>query len=231
MINLFKYSKSAEMIVCPNCLEEQEATPGAMSIFCKKCRTRIDLKTIRSKDTKQPTQQWKPKTKSITCPLCHSNQDVLQTALSAYCKNCNQRINVTDDPNGTPSGLNTAVNMAQQRDISCPHCGTSQKVPSTALSSFCIDCGNRINLQNYEIHGKFRGNLETKGVVYISDDGVVDGNINTGSIVIAGRFNGEIIAEEKVQMKSTAILNGKVRAPAMEAEIGSKFLGHLHIGK
>lgn len=104
-------------------------------------------------------------------------------------------------------------------------------MPSTALSSFCPDCGNRINLQNYEIKGRFRGDLETKGLVFISDDGVVEGNINTGSLIVAGRFKGEVTAEERVEIKSTAKLYGKIRAPALSASSGSIFVGQLHIGK
>jgi cytoskeletal protein CcmA (bactofilin family) len=106
-----------------------------------------------------------------------------------------------------------------------------QKVPSTALSSFCTECGNRINLQNYEIRGRYRGNLDTKGVIYISSDGFVEGNINTGTVILAGKFKGEIVAEEKVSLKTTAKLYGKVMAPALTADCGAVFVGHLHIGK
>jgi uncharacterized protein YlaI len=229
MLNFFKNSNSLDKIACPNCLEEQDIPEGAISAFCKNCRTRIDIKTLRDKNSpNQPPAKWKPKTIPITCPLCNSLQEVLSSALSAYCKNCNQRISIKED---MQADYSKTVSVGMQRNIECPHCGITQKVPSTALSSFCTECGNRINLQNYEIKGRYRGNLETKGVIYISDDGFVEGNINTGSLIIAGKFKGEIVAEEKVSLKNTAKLYGKVISPSLEADAGSIFIGHLHIGK
>lgn len=229
MFDFLKHSKTKELITCPNCLEEQEADGSTLSMFCRNCRTRIDIKSQKEKaSNKNQSQYWKPKTKSVSCPYCHSLQEVLSTALSAYCKNCHQRITIKGE---TETDLSKSVSVGIQKEIQCPHCGTPQKVPPTALSSFCPDCGNRINLQNYEIRGRFRGDLDTKGTIYISNDGVVEGNINTGSVIVAGKFKGDIIAEEIVEIKSTGKLYGKIRAPALEASSGAVFVGHLHIGK
>lgn len=229
MFNPFKQSRTIEQVTCPNCLTSQEVHGSTLSVFCKNCRTRIDIKKqAQRQSSSNASRQWKPKTKTISCPYCHSLQDVLATALSSYCKNCNQRITIKEDAQ-TEQSIQTTI--AQKKEITCPHCGTKQEVPSTALSSFCPDCGNRINLQNYEIKGRFRGDLDTKGLVYISDDGVVEGNINTGSLIVAGKFKGEVIAEEKVEIKSTAKLYGMIRSPSLSASSGAVFVGHLHIGK
>lgn len=229
MFSFMKHLKNKELVTCPNCLEEQEVDGSTLSIFCRNCRARIDIKTQKEKASgKSQSQQWKPKTKTVSCPYCHSLQEVLATALSAYCKNCHQRITIKEE---TQTDLSKSVSVGVQKEVQCPHCGTPQKVPSTALSSFCPECGNRINLQNYEIRGRFRGDLDTKGTIYISSDGIVEGNINTGSLIVAGKFKGDIIAEEKVEIKSTGRLYGKIRSPALEASTGAIFVGQLHIGK
>lgn len=230
MFNLFGNPRNIERITCPSCLEEQEINSSSLSVFCKNCRARIDVKALKQKTAmaKSPAQQWKPKTKTISCPLCHSLQEVLSTALSAYCKSCNQRITIEES---SSADLGKAVSVGIQKEIICPHCGNHANVPSTALSTFCIECGNRINLQNYEIRGKFRGDLDTKGSVYIADDGAVEGNINTGSLVIAGKLKGDVIADEKVEIKPTAKFYGKIRSPALIASSGAIFVGNLHIGK
>lgn len=165
---------------------------------------------------------------SISCPHCHSLQEVLASAISAYCKNCNQRIPIRQEDK---TDLQATVNMTEIKTITCPHCGSTEKVPAAALSCFCHECGNRINLQNYEIRGKFRGDLDTKGTVFISCDGSVEGNINTGSVIIAGKFKGEIIAEEKVEIRPSARLYGKIRTPSLLAHTGATLKGHLHVGK
>lgn len=229
MFNIFTRPKTTEHITCPNCLVEQEVPHRALSIYCKNCRSRIDIKSIKqnpSQNTKK--ERLKAKTKTIWCPYCHSIQEVLASAISTYCKNCNQRITIREE---TKTDLSTPLSITQQREIKCPHCGSSQNVPSTALSCFCPDCGNRINLQNYQISGRFRGDIETKGLVYIANDGVVEGNINTSSLIVAGRFKGEIIAEERVEIQPTARLYGKIRAPVLIASSGATLVGYLHIGK
>lgn len=229
MLNPFKSLRNPEHITCPNCLVEQEVPRNALSIFCKNCRGRIDIQTFKQNiSNKPPTQRWKAKAKTISCPYCHSLQEVLATAMSSYCKNCNQRITIKED---AKSDFNEPILTSREKEIICPHCGSHQTVPSAALSSFCPDCGNRINLQNYQISGRFRGDLDTKGTIYIADDGNVEGNINTGSLIVAGRFKGDVIAEEKVQIQSTAKLYGKIRAPALETSSGAVLVGHLHIGK
>lgn len=229
MLGLFKHPTKIQHIRCPQCLEEQEVPSAAVSTYCKNCRNRIDIKKSKQPhQSKPPEGRWRPKTKTISCPICHSLQDVLSNAISAYCKNCHQRIPIKETKGAE---FEESGSPLDQKETICPHCGGTQSVPYSALSTFCSDCGNRINLQNYQIRGRFHGELETKGSIYIASDGQVEGNVNTGSLVIAGGFKGEVIAEEKVELKPTAKLFGKVRAPALIVSSGAVFVGHSHIGK
>ena len=229
MLNLFKHSVKTQAIRCPKCFEEQEVPITAISTYCKNCRCRIDIKSLRQTHQSKPLNtHWRPKTKTISCPICHSLQEVLSNAISAYCKNCHQRIPIQETKGAE---FKESSSPLDQKEITCPHCGNTQNVPCSALSTFCSDCGNRINLQNYQIRGRFRGELETKGSIYIASDGEVEGNINTGSLVIAGGFKGEAIAEQKIELKPSAKLFGKVRAPALIISSGAVFVGHSHIGK
>lgn len=243
MFSFFKKQTDTQSICCPHCLEEQAVSPNAISAYCKNCRKRIDVGSIIKPPPKE-TNKWKPKTKNVSCPYCHSLQEVLSSALSAYCKNCQKRMpvgeNISDEnaqqpsfktTNGERNPASPSTSPLGHRDIKCPHCGMPQKVPTTALSSFCSDCGNRVNLQNYDIQGRFQGDLETKGTIYIASDGNVSGNINTGSLIVAGKYEGEIVAEDKVELLSTAKVVGKIIAPVMIVHPGAILLGHTHIGK
>lgn len=228
MFSLFNRINKTQQIRCPQCFEEQEVSVTTISAYCKNCRERIDIKKIKqSQQSRQQDTRWKPRTKTISCPICHSLQEVLSNAISAYCKSCHQRIPV-QETKGTE--FREAPSLTEKREITCPHCGNPQSVPTTALSSCCSECGNRINLQNYQIRGRFHGELETKGNIFIASDGVVEGNINTGSLIVAGGFKGEVIAEGKIELKSTARLFGKLRAPSIVVSSGAVFVGHSHIG-
>lgn len=244
MLSIFKNRAQSQTIRCPSCLEDQEISTGTISAYCKNCRSRIDINKIKN-TAKQKISKWKPKTKSISCPFCNTIQEILSNTLSAYCKNCHQRISFQGQKTTTQQATSPqedqanqdsdeltppTTSLSAQKEITCPNCSINQTVPSTALSSFCSECGNRINLQNYEIEGRFQGELETKGNIYISPNGNVEGNINTGTLIVAGKFHGEIIAEGKVELRSTARLHGKIIAPALIIRPGAAFIGHSHIG-
>jgi len=229
MFSFFNKDSKTKVIHCPECLQEQDVSLNALSAYCKNCKKRIDIKNItKSNQQKTPDIRWKPKTKKISCPTCHFLQEVLDNAISAYCKNCHLRISIKE---GKSSEFKETTPTLEKREINCPHCDFSQNIPTTALSCFCSECGNRINLQNYQIRGRFRGELETKGNIYIASDGKVEGNINTGSLIIAGKFRGEAIAEQKIELKSTSKVYGKVIAPSLVISSGAVFVGHSHIGK
>ncbi len=244
MFPLFKNRPKTQIVRCPVCLEEQEIGSSTLSAYCQNCRSRIDVSKLKTAD-KEQAPKWTPKTKAVSCPFCQTIQEVLASALSAYCKNCQQRISfqkgvstggqakTAGDPQTeeeTRDPLEKTDSLFTNKDISCPNCCAPLKVPTTALSSFCSECGNRINLQNYEIEGRFQGELETKGNIFIAVNGNVEGNINTGSLVVAGRFEGEIIAEVKVELRSTARINGKIISPALIVREGATFIGHSHVG-
>jgi len=229
MLTLFKHSAKTKLIRCPHCFFEQEVSLNAISAYCKNCRRRIDIKgLIQTHQTKPSAQNWRVKTKTVLCPICHSEQEVLANAISIYCKNCHQRIGIQKTEE---TELKRSSHLLEQKQIICPYCKNPQNVPSTALSTSCSECGNRINLQNYQIRGKFRGQLQTKGTVYIAADGNVEGNIDTWALIIAGRFKGEIIAEHKIELKPTARLFGKIISPALIILPGAVFVGQSHIVK
>ena len=229
MFDFFNRTTKNQIIRCPHCLQEQEVSSNAVSSYCKTCRKRIDIKKLKQPQTKlQQNMRWKPKTKTISCPICHSMQEVLSNAISAYCKNCHQRIPINET---IGAEFDESTSVLEQKNIICPHCDNIQNVPTTALSTFCTDCGNRINLQNYQIRGRFRGELETKGNIYIASDGKVEGNVNTGSLIVAGKFKGEAIAEQNIELKSTGKLFGKITAPSLVVSSGAIIVGHSHIGK
>ena len=146
MFNFFNKQPKTTTIRCPECFSEQEVPSTTLSTYCKNCKNRIDIKSF-SKPQQQKTAniRWKAKTKKISCPVCHSLQEVLDNAISAYCKSCHQRISGKE---GTDSEFRDTPPYLEKREINCPHCDFSQSIPTTALSTFCSECGNRINLQN-----------------------------------------------------------------------------------
>src|SRR5687767_15414694 len=67
--------------------------------------------------------------------------------------------------------------------------------------------------------GKLEGEVNADGVLHLGESGVVNGNINCGAVIIRGKVNGNVIAKDKVELKSKAELFGDVRASKL-AKIG-----------
>jgi hypothetical protein len=162
--------------------------------------------------------------RKIQCSHCGYEQFVLEEALSVFCKNCNKRITLGAPSRSAPQQKASVTHHL--RAVSCPKCEAQQQVPHNALSSFCQKCGNRINLQDYEIKGKFNGELNTKGTLVITISGDVHADVTVGNAVIEGKLVGKILCDGMVELKSTAKLYGDVIAAHFIVNDGALFVGH-----
>lgn len=75
------------------------------------------------------------------------------------------------------------------------------------------------------INGKFEGTLETKGVLEIGDNAIVDASISGEDIIVAGRVKGEISAAKRLLLKEKAVVEGNIKAPVLEISEGAIFQG------
>src|SRR2546428_6704413 len=77
--------------------------------------------------------------------------------------------------------------------------------------------------------GKLEGDINSDGSLNLSDNAVVKGNINVNSVVMRGKINGNVIAKDKVDIKSKTELFGDVRAPKLAIEEGVTFVGKTEV--
>jgi cytoskeletal protein CcmA (bactofilin family) len=77
--------------------------------------------------------------------------------------------------------------------------------------------------------GKLEGDINSDGTLQLGDNAVVKGNINAGNVVIRGKVTGNVIAKEKIDIKSKTELFGDIRAPRLAIEEGVTFVGKSDI--
>ena len=77
--------------------------------------------------------------------------------------------------------------------------------------------------------GKLEGDITSDGVLNLGDNAVVKGNINAATIVMRGKINGNVIAKEKLDIKSKTELFGDIRAPRLAIEEGVTFVGKTEV--
>src|SRR2546430_14123513 len=68
--------------------------------------------------------------------------------------------------------------------------------------------------------GKIDGEIQTDGVLNLGDSATVNGNINAQSVIVRGKVNGNIVAKEKIELKTKTELFGDIRAAKLSVEEG-----------
>jgi len=79
------------------------------------------------------------------------------------------------------------------------------------------------------LEGKLEGEVNCDGILHLGETGVVNGNLNVGSIVVHGKINGNVFAKDKIEIKSKAEVLGDIRAARLVIEEGVTFVGKTEI--
>ncbi|WP_018290531.1 polymer-forming cytoskeletal protein [Verrucomicrobium sp. 3C] len=152
--------------------------------------------------------------KEVRCPHCGHQQWESRTALSTFCRKCQQYLSlVPKRRNELPS----KSRPVRDRFVRCPFCGAGQFVYSAALSSGCIACGMGLNLVSYQVRGKSGDRLKTLGDIDFHPRCEYHGpRVEARQVRISGRVDAEVCGSERVQFRKEGDVEGGVVAPDVE---------------
>ena len=77
--------------------------------------------------------------------------------------------------------------------------------------------------------GKLEGDINTDGTLHLGDNAVIKGNLNVASVIMRGKVTGNVVAKEKIDIKTKTELFGDIRAPRLVIEEGVTFVGKSDI--
>lgn len=80
------------------------------------------------------------------------------------------------------------------------------------------------------IEGTIEGTVRAGKAVVVGREGEVRGDILTQDAVIGGRVTGTVVAESRLELQSTCIMEGEVRARRIKLEEGGKLNGKVISG-
>ena len=83
--------------------------------------------------------------------------------------------------------------------------------------------GDIISEGEFRIDGTLEGNIKTKGRVIIGISGSVKGKIDAVNSDIEGKFSGDLLVQETLTIKATAIISGDVVIGKLSVEPGATF--------
>jgi cytoskeletal protein CcmA (bactofilin family) len=75
------------------------------------------------------------------------------------------------------------------------------------------------------IDGKFEGQIITSDTLIITQDGIIEANIQAGTVICEGLVKGNIAASTKVELRPNSNVIGDVQAPSLIIEVGAKLDG------
>lgn len=83
----------------------------------------------------------------------------------------------------------------------------------------------------FRLDGKFEGEVFDSGTLIIGESAFVRGKIGVNSIIISGHVEGEIVAQQRVEIHSTGKFFGNIVTPILIISEGGFFEGHCKMVK
>jgi cytoskeletal protein CcmA (bactofilin family) len=80
------------------------------------------------------------------------------------------------------------------------------------------------------VDGAYKGRIHTEDVLEVGEGGVVDGEIDAATLVVAGTVVGKVRARERVIVESTGMVRGHLDAASIEVRPGARFDATLKVG-
>ncbi|HAD03614.1 MAG TPA: polymer-forming cytoskeletal protein [Desulfuromonas sp.] len=81
------------------------------------------------------------------------------------------------------------------------------------------------------LDGAFRGEITSRDTLIVGETADIQAEVTVGSLILSGRFKGNIKAVGKVELRSPARVEGTIETPLLAIEEGVVFNGTLVMKK
>jgi cytoskeletal protein CcmA (bactofilin family) len=86
--------------------------------------------------------------------------------------------------------------------------------------------GNIVAKAYVKVDGKIIGNLNIEGSIILGENGCIKGNISSGEVIVYGRIEGDIHADN-LQLKASAVITGDIEAKTLQIDPGAVYQGSV----
>ncbi|MFQ5674655.1 MAG: polymer-forming cytoskeletal protein, partial [bacterium] len=76
-------------------------------------------------------------------------------------------------------------------------------------------------------HGRFNGRVISDGELVVGESGVLEGDIEIGSLTLSGTIKGNIVARQRVHLLKTSRVIGDVCTPILRVDEGTNWEGSI----
>ncbi len=75
------------------------------------------------------------------------------------------------------------------------------------------------------IDGSFKGTIQSKGKLLIGESAVLEAELETGTLILSGSIQGNVVAFERVEIKGKGRFTGNIKTPVLLIDEGAQFNG------
>jgi cytoskeletal protein CcmA (bactofilin family) len=98
---------------------------------------------------------------------------------------------------------------------------------NTIIGSSIVIDGEISGDEDLVIQGTVKGRISLKESLYVESSGIVEADIDTQNVEIAGRVIGNIVASDKVELKADCRVIGDIKSPRILIADGAAFKGNV----
>jgi len=150
--------------------------------------------------------------------------------------------NPSPSASGTPAagGPSTVTELHGKTPDRAPEpppavASTPRATPRSAATESVIAAelaieGKIVGGGDVRIAGRFKGDVQVDGNFRIDPGARLEGQVRAGVVVVGGELQGNIYAAKQLDVLSTGVIVGDVKAASITVAAGSRMRGHVEFG-
>lgn len=87
--------------------------------------------------------------------------------------------------------------------------------------------GKILGSGDLKINGEVQGQINLSALVRITEHGRVKGKVHARIVAVAGTVEGDVTADERIELAASAHVDGNMTAPRIQIEDGANFEGQV----
>ena len=93
-------------------------------------------------------------------------------------------------------------------------------------ASFVVE-GEVTGTEDVLVQGTVKGRITLKEGLVVEASGVVEADVDTATVEVAGQLNGNVVASDRIELKSESKVAGDLHAPRILIADGARFKGSI----
>lgn len=98
---------------------------------------------------------------------------------------------------------------------------------NTIIGSTIVIDGEITGSEDLIIQGTVKGRISLRESLFVEASGKIQADIDTQNVEVSGEVTGNIVASDKVELKSQCRMQGDIKAPRILIADGASFKGNV----